>query len=611
MRPLPTGYSVPQHMQASSSRARQSQYGNGNRMRNGYGPRHQGQHNRRNMYAHQYGMQQKPHQGYYGQGPSTSIGGAAGSTVGGAFFLGNIDKALSREEVYDFIRQHTCCYISKFDMPNVTGNEQDPQGRPIRCAGFAFVHVKNQWMADEMLAMGTIKIGALQAEIKPYDQAKRMISERRHRESQTRQREADADYASTSYQADDEKPAEGEEGERAPSRIDCVVQSEIEDWAIEDDPDQSWRHSSSPVTDWNVKLGKYCSLHEESAYQTEDESISHTSHTQSRPLDQNTVNISQVESSHPNSRVHTPSYTILANEEHHLPRTSTLNSRSRPSPLRTIVLNPESSLPVNISSDTNMANAVLFGNATQELLDEDVTPTTERINSIVSKKFSSSESTRAAKKESSDGTVREMSPGASSPRSAVHLAAAQVEQQIQHMQPTRLIAETAAVHIAANAVGMVGTPVQVPHVMLGPDLMAPDGSPLIRTPFQPHPLRPISEELIDERHTIPQSIPPHQFTYPLVNNPYMPYGTSTVPNPAITAQPLFTSSSTYQALCMSASQILHQNPHLATHYRIMFNAWTEYYRVNREQAMADSRLTEVQQLERLRHQLSSLSNSTN
>lgn len=104
-------------------------------------------------------------------------------SVQGAFFLGNVDKQLTREEVYDFIKNETCCYICKFDMPNVVGNEVDKEGRQIRCAGFAFVHVKHQWMADRMLDMGKIRIGNLDAEVKPYDQMKREMSERRYRQS--------------------------------------------------------------------------------------------------------------------------------------------------------------------------------------------------------------------------------------------------------------------------------------------------------------------------------------------------------------------------------------------------------------------------------------------
>merc|ERR1712066_1181826 len=106
--------------------------------------------------------------------------------IPGAFFLGNVDKQLTLEEVYDFIKNNTRCYIKKFDMPNVMGSEIDKEGRHIRCAGFAFVHVKHQWMADEMLNQGKIRIGNLEAEIKPYDQMKREMSERRYRNQSER-----------------------------------------------------------------------------------------------------------------------------------------------------------------------------------------------------------------------------------------------------------------------------------------------------------------------------------------------------------------------------------------------------------------------------------------
>jgi len=107
------------------------------------------------------------------------------SNNGGQFFLGNIDKALKREQVYDFLTKYEFTpgrrlYVSRFDMPKVSLGGADSHGRPINCAGYAFVHVKDIRMARAMLAKKTVKIGNLYAEIKPYDQAKREQSTQRH-----------------------------------------------------------------------------------------------------------------------------------------------------------------------------------------------------------------------------------------------------------------------------------------------------------------------------------------------------------------------------------------------------------------------------------------------
>lgn len=105
----------------------------------------------------------------------------------GSFFLGNIDKELTREQVYDLLRKNADIYISKFDMPKVDVGTTDDHGRPINCAGFAFVHTRTQAQAQAMLKRKTIRIGKLNAEIKPYDQAKREASQTRHRERQASQ----------------------------------------------------------------------------------------------------------------------------------------------------------------------------------------------------------------------------------------------------------------------------------------------------------------------------------------------------------------------------------------------------------------------------------------
>lgn len=100
----------------------------------------------------------------------------------GSFFLGNIDKEMTREEVYEHLRNNCNIYITKFDMPKVNTGEKDANGRIVNCAGYAFVHTKTVQQAQEMMKRRTIKIGKLNAEIKPYDQAKREASQTRYRE---------------------------------------------------------------------------------------------------------------------------------------------------------------------------------------------------------------------------------------------------------------------------------------------------------------------------------------------------------------------------------------------------------------------------------------------
>jgi hypothetical protein len=105
-------------------------------------------------------------------------------TKSGSFFLGNIDKEMTREEVYEHLRNNCNIYITKFDMPKVNTGEKDANGRIVNCAGYAFVHTKTFQQAQEMMKRRTIKIGKLNAEIKPYDQAKREASQTRYREKQ-------------------------------------------------------------------------------------------------------------------------------------------------------------------------------------------------------------------------------------------------------------------------------------------------------------------------------------------------------------------------------------------------------------------------------------------
>lgn len=522
--------------------------------RQSYGNRYQGNVPRRGSYNGTPRQNQYPTN--YGASTST------GATVGGAFFLGNIDKALTREAVYDFIRNQTPCYISKFDMPNVSGREQDPQGRPIRCAGFAFVHVRNQWMADEMLAMGTIKIGALSAEIKPYDQAKRMMSERRHRESMSRQR-----YES---QKDDDDPAPSTSylGDAEPE-ISHVGAPDDEDWAIEEDPMEraAWRQSS-PV-DWNIKIGKYTSMHEESAYQTEEDSISHVS----QPVGQ-LLNVNPIESygmgSYSHSRAQTPSLsapnampTYQETPEHVRVETPT---RSRPSPLRT---EPDPKPPQESTSHDSVAstNALMVGAVTKELLDEGVTPTIERINMLVAKRFRVTEPVVRVKEDRLDT------------QSAIERAAREVENRFQgeaRMPPVLLYRPHG-----------VSPACPVAQVTTQSSVIPPVTVPVCPVPMSrvshPH-LQPITEQL---------------------QNHLQPVNPQTMP-----AQPtnttLFTDSPTYASLRVQASQILHQHPNLAQQYQLMFNTWSNYYQAHVDRAFVDIRLTEAQQVERMRQTINGL-----
>ena len=210
--------------------------------------------------------------------------------VPGSFFLGNVDKQLTREDVYEFIKNETRCYITKFDMPKVPGDEVDKEGRPIKCAGFAFVHVKHQWMANEMLDQGKIRIGNLDAEIKPYDQMKREMSEKRYRNQSERsqRRENNNDF--------EENKENNQNNEN-----------------VTDDVNHLQTSSSSGKVDWaeenngNYNPNDYVTKHmmmyheDDSVYQTEDDTNS--------VLSQINVNIMEPSSNfstRPNSRLASP-----------------------------------------------------------------------------------------------------------------------------------------------------------------------------------------------------------------------------------------------------------------------------------------------------------------
>jgi len=531
---------------------------------------------------------------YRGNGYGGGQYAQQGPTVGGAFFLGNIDKALTREQVYDFIRHHTPCYISKFDMPNVIGDEVDQQGRPVRCAGFAFVHVRHQWMADEMLSRGTIRIGGLNAEIKPYDQAKRMMSERRHRESMSRQVEQGEENASQ-HLPDDSEPAQSSSGKRATIADDSEninIGPEVEDWTLEDDDPRSrnWRQSS-PV-DWSLKLAKYTSMHEESAYQTEDDSISHVSQSQqiNRPTE-----MSYGVSSYANSRAQTPNREQVATCSTSATHMPSHQVRVRPSPLRTTLsttnnIEDDEGPPCLEASSQECNNAMMVGTVTRDLLDEGTTPTIERINKLVSEKFNVSEPIVQQKPETTaDITVQsvdvqgepqactETVSVASSIRSAVQLAASQVEQQIKEDKVQRQRQQQEQMKLVSASVTPVA-PVSVCQV------------PRIPT----HPLQPIPEQY-QNQPVIPTYQPAMQ---QLPTNAGHFLSTATVATPHHPPT-LFLESSMYSQLCMGASQLIHQNPILASSYEHYFNQWLHYYQTNPMAAYADQRQTESQQLERM------------
>lgn len=236
------------------------------------------------------GGQQHHHHQNYNDGPA----------VPGSFFLGNVDKQLTREQVYDFIKNETNCYITKFDMPNVPGNETDKEGRSVKCAGFAFVHVRHQWMANEMLEQGKIRIGNLEAEIKPYDQMKREMSERRYRNQSMGSQHRET-HESVNFEDDKENNQNGEnvvvnqENHHlsTPRSSDGKV-----DWAEENNGNYN-------PNDYVTKLGQIgigdYYVEDDSVYQTEDETASVMS-----AVNVNIMEPSSNFSSRPNSRLASP-----------------------------------------------------------------------------------------------------------------------------------------------------------------------------------------------------------------------------------------------------------------------------------------------------------------
>lgn len=276
------------------------------------------------------------------------------NAVQGAFFLGNVDKQLTREQVYDFIKNETCCYICKFDMPNVPGDEYDKEGRHLKCAGFAFVHVKHQWMADEMLRMGKIRIGNLDAEVKPYDQMKREMSERRYRQTSASQ---------VGSQNSENLKINGGADQ---SQINVIDQEENSNLKCQQSPQN---HLSTPRTSTNVDwseqdtgnydpndnytvkiaqmgLGDWY-LEDDSVYQTEDETASVLS-----AVNVNIMEPSSNSSSRPASRLASPP-----------------NGRRKP------------------KQGVRIPQNEIVGEITQKLLNDGITPTANKINEIATKNY--------------------------------------------------------------------------------------------------------------------------------------------------------------------------------------------------------------------------------
>jgi len=291
-------------------------------------------------------------------------GGNENASVQGAFFLGNVDKQLTREEVYDFIKNETCCYICKFDMPNVPGDEYDKEGRHLKCAGFAFVHVKHQWMADEMLRMGKIRIGNLDAEVKPYDQMKREMSEQRYRQTSASQ------MSEQRYRQTSASQAGSQNSENLKiNRPDESQNQEENSLQCQQNPQNSAHHLSTPRASTNVDwseqdtgnydpndnytmkiaqmgLGDWY-LEDDSVYQTEDETASIVS-----AVNVNIMEPSSNSSSRPASRMVSPP-----------------NVRRKPK--------QGVSIPQN----------EIVGEITQKLLNDGITPTANKINEIATRNY--------------------------------------------------------------------------------------------------------------------------------------------------------------------------------------------------------------------------------
>ena len=71
----------------------------------------------------------------------------------GEFFLGSLNKSLTRNEIYSFLANYKLSngkslYIKKFNQPKITTRTVSANKRPIKNVGYAFVVTKYKWMAD-------------------------------------------------------------------------------------------------------------------------------------------------------------------------------------------------------------------------------------------------------------------------------------------------------------------------------------------------------------------------------------------------------------------------------------------------------------------------------
>merc|ERR1711972_1212073 len=194
--------------------------------------------------------------------------------------------------------------------------------------------------ANEMLDQGKIRIGNLDAEIKPYDQMKREMSEKRYRNQSERsqRRENNNDF---------EKNKENNQNNENVTTDDVNLQTSSSgkvDWAEENNGNYN------P----NDYVTKHMIYHEDdSVYQTEDDTNS--------VLSQINVNIMEPSSNfspRPNSRLASPP-----------------NGRRRPK------------MPVNIPQN----ETEIVGEITQKLLNEGITPTANNINQIANKDYNITE----------------------------------------------------------------------------------------------------------------------------------------------------------------------------------------------------------------------------
>jgi hypothetical protein len=231
-------------------------------------------------------------------------------------------------------------------MPNVPGDEYDKEGRHLKCAGFAFVHVKHQWMADDMLRMGKIRIGNLDAEVKPYDQMKREMSEMRYRQTSASQAGSQISENLKINVADESRIIVDQQKNNTPlDHLSTPRTSTNVDWSEQDtgnyDPNDNYtmKIAQMGLGDWY--------LEDDSVYQTEDDTASVLS-----AVNVNIMEPSSASSSRPASRLASPP-----------------NARRKPK--------QGVSIPQN----------EIVGEITQKLLNDGITPTANKINEIATRNY--------------------------------------------------------------------------------------------------------------------------------------------------------------------------------------------------------------------------------